>query len=131
MENGTTTAKGAEMIDGGLVAMHELIRRLHLSFVDEDAILNITGSTDSFRPENHRQFRFTQHSASSIDQSAIASFSNAVLLRGADGTELAKNSFGCTEVIQDGVLEFGTIVTSDTFNFLVCLVFDESHKVFD
>nr|GEY93853.1 ribonuclease H-like domain, reverse transcriptase, RNA-dependent DNA polymerase [Tanacetum cinerariifolium] len=63
-----------------LLIMHQLIWGFVMTGVNEGSILGVTSSSNSFYPKKHQGLRKYQHCPSSLNESTVLSFDNAVLL---------------------------------------------------
>nr|GEY29606.1 hypothetical protein [Tanacetum cinerariifolium] len=63
-----------------LLIMHQLIWGFVMTSVNEGTILGVTSSSNSFCPKKHQGLRKYQHCPSSLNESTVSSFDDAVLL---------------------------------------------------
>nr|GFB71859.1 hypothetical protein [Tanacetum cinerariifolium] len=62
-----------------LLILHQLIWGFVMTSVNKGSVLGVTSSSNSFCPEKHQGLEKYQHCPSSLNQSTVSSFDNAVL----------------------------------------------------
>nr|GEY76929.1 hypothetical protein [Tanacetum cinerariifolium] len=88
-KTGLLTRGGSRITDGSkdtekgkirLLIMHQFIWGFVVTNVNEGSILGETSSSNNFCPKKHQRLRKYQHCSSSLNESTISSFDNAVLM---------------------------------------------------
>nr|GEZ87789.1 hypothetical protein [Tanacetum cinerariifolium] len=88
-ETGLSTRGGSRITEGTkdmekgkirLLIMHQLIWGFVMTGVNEGSVLAVTSSSNNFCPKKHRGLRKYQLCPSSLNESTVSSFDNAVLL---------------------------------------------------
>jgi hypothetical protein len=81
----------------------------------EDSIRNIASGANSIGPKAPRSPMLNEHHPSHLNQSAVLSFHNTILLRNARGGKLLINHMLKAKLIKRGISELGPIVTVNGF----------------
>nr|GEU64736.1 hypothetical protein [Tanacetum cinerariifolium] len=76
----TECTKDTEKRKIRLLIMHQLIWDFVMTSVNEGLVLGVRSSSNNFCPKIHQGLRKYQHCPSSLNESTVLSFDNAVLL---------------------------------------------------
>nr|GFB09102.1 hypothetical protein [Tanacetum cinerariifolium] len=83
MRGGSRVTEGTKGTKRGkirLLIMHQLIWGFVITSVNEGSVLGVTSSSNNFCPKKHRGLRKYQHCPSSLNESTVSSFDNAIML---------------------------------------------------
>jgi hypothetical protein len=79
-------------------------------------VVTIVSHVDSFSPKGLTHIVLTQHRSFHVNQGSILPLNKAIRLQSVFGQELMSNSKFITQLINSSVLEFTTIVTSNSLD---------------
>nr|GFB81692.1 Gag-Pol polyprotein [Tanacetum cinerariifolium] len=96
-----------------LLFIHQLIWSFVMTSANEGSVLGVTSSSNSFCPKKHWGLRKYQHYPSSLNESTISSFDNAILLWSPWNGFLMKNADTFIIVSQIIIDKFSAIIGTD------------------
>jgi hypothetical protein len=88
----------------------------------EDSIRNIASGANSIDPKAPRSPVLIEHHPSHLNQSAVLSFHESILLRNARGGKLLINPTLKAKLIKRGIFELSPIVTANGFQVVGMLI---------
>ena len=115
-------AKYSEVTDIWLLASKELIGCFVQKLVDVNAVDDVTGCINSFRPELSWCLVLIEHFSSHLNEGSVLALYNAILLRCVWSREIMSDSHCIQIKIKPGVLEFSAIITSDMLDLDAIIV---------
>nr|GFA34389.1 hypothetical protein [Tanacetum cinerariifolium] len=112
----TKSTKDSEKGKIRLLIMHHLIWGLVVTSVNLGSVLGVTSSSHSFCLQKHQSLGKYQHRPSSLDESTVLSFDNAVLLWSHGKCLLVENADTFKIFNQSSIDEFCAIIDQDSLN---------------
>jgi hypothetical protein len=131
LQDKALATKRPEMRDGQLASKAKLKRGQIQNRALENSIGDITCSADSIEPKTSRSLMLIEHHPCHLNQSAVLSFHNSILLRHTWGKKLLINTMLKAKLIERGIPELGPIVTMNSFQLarLGCSLFNLKAKL--
>jgi len=96
-----------------LSTTEEFVSCLFEALNNQGPVLSKAGRVNSFSPELSSNVRLAEHRPCSLNQHAVASFSDSSLPRSSDRRDFLRDSFLLKELIKGAVFEFSAMITSD------------------
>jgi hypothetical protein len=110
------------MRDRRLATKAKLKRSQMQNRAQEDSIRNITSSADRIGTKAHRSPMLIEHRPSHLNESAVLSFYDSILLRNTWGRKLPINTMLKAKLIKREIPKLGPIITTNDFQTVGMLI---------